>query len=89
MLNKKKPICWFQYPKPPTRCTKILSPSNEKVNSLIEKYKIWNESVNHISLVEFVANFDTESLKKHKCNTLILWVSFNFHKGSENYYIYI
>ncbi len=29
----KQPICRFQYPKPPMRCTKILSPLNEKDNN--------------------------------------------------------
>jgi hypothetical protein len=34
MLKKKKqPICQLQYPKPPMRCTNILSPLNEKDNN--------------------------------------------------------
>jgi hypothetical protein len=31
---------------------------------LIEKYKTQNESLNHISLAKFVANFDIKSFKK-------------------------
>jgi hypothetical protein len=33
MLKKKTPICRFQYPKPPMRCMKILSPLNEEDNN--------------------------------------------------------
>jgi hypothetical protein len=33
MLGKKKPICRLQYPKPPMRCTKMLSLLNEKENN--------------------------------------------------------
>jgi len=52
--------------------------------SLIKIYKTWNESLNHISLVEFVVKFDTKSSKKCKCNKTIHWVSFNLHKHSKN-----
>jgi hypothetical protein len=47
---------------------------------------MWNESLNHISLAEFVAKFDIKSSKKCKCNKIICWVSFNLHKDSKFYY---
>jgi hypothetical protein len=51
--------------------------------SLIEIYKTQNESLNNISLAKFVANFDTKSSKKCKCNKIKHWVSFNLHKDSK------
>jgi hypothetical protein len=41
--------------------------------------KSQKESLNHISLAEFVATFDTKSSNKRKCNKIISWVSFNLH----------
>jgi hypothetical protein len=55
-------------------------------NSLIEKYKTRNQSLNHISLGKVVADFDTKSSKQCKHNKIIHRVSLNLHKYLENYY---
>ncbi len=56
-----------------------LSPNSKDIHCKSQK-----ESLNHISLAEFVATFDTKSSNKRKCDKIICWVSFNLHINLEN-----
>jgi hypothetical protein len=51
MSKKKQPICRLQYPKPPMKCTEILSLLNEKDN---------NSNFREITCQDFKKLFDTK-----------------------------
>jgi hypothetical protein len=65
-----------------------LSPTSIKIHykSIVDKYKTQPQSLDHISLAEFVVEHNTKNHKKYKHSKIIHWVSFNLHKDPKNHY---
>jgi hypothetical protein len=54
-------------------------------NSIVDKYKAPPQSLDHISLVDFVVQHNIKTHKNYKDSKIIHWVSFNLH-DPENHY---
>ncbi len=63
----------------------FLTSINIHCKSIVDKYKGRPQSLDHISLIEFVVEHNTKNHKKSKHNKIIHWVSFNLHDPQNHY----